>query len=47
MVDLDAPAGRLFVLGTASFSVLGYEHNLAEPVIRVWNETGHVEGHQS
>jgi hypothetical protein len=32
------------VLSTASLSVLGYEHNLAEPVIRLWNETRHVEG---
>ena len=24
-------------------SVLGYEHNLAEPAIRLWNETRHLE----
>jgi probable phosphoglycerate mutase len=39
----DAPAGRYFLLGTASLSALGYEHNLAEPAIRLWNETRHVE----
>ena len=39
---LDAAAGRCFVLGTAALSILGYEHNLAEPVIRLWNDTRHV-----
>ena len=43
-LDLEPAAGRHFVLSTASLSVLGYEHNLAEPVIRLWNETRHVEG---
>lgn len=33
----DASVGRLFVLETGSISVLGYEHNLSEPVIRLWN----------
>ena len=33
----DASVGRMFVLETGSISVLGYEHNLAEPVIRLWN----------
>jgi broad specificity phosphatase PhoE len=31
-------AGRLFVLGTASLSVMGYEHDRSEPVIRLWGE---------
>jgi probable phosphoglycerate mutase len=31
-------AGRHFLLGTASLSALGYEHNRSEPVIRLWNE---------
>jgi probable phosphoglycerate mutase len=30
--------GARFVLDTASVSVLGYEHDLTEPVIRRWNE---------
>lgn len=30
--------GMLFVLDTASVSVLGYEHDLTEPVIRKWNQ---------
>lgn len=39
------PSGmRYFVLGTASLSILGYEHDLTEPVIRLWNDTSHVKG---
>jgi broad specificity phosphatase PhoE len=34
--------GRYFMLGTASLSALGYEHDLSRPVIRLWNETRHV-----
>ena len=30
--------GRHFVLDTASISVLGYEHDRTEPVIRRWNQ---------
>jgi probable phosphoglycerate mutase len=33
---------RSFMLSTASLSALGYEHDLARPVIRLWNETQHV-----
>ena len=29
--------GRLFVLGTASVSILGYEHDKNEPVLSLWN----------
>ncbi len=42
-LGLDAAAGRYFLLGTASLSALGYEHDQAEPAIRLWNETRHVE----
>jgi broad specificity phosphatase PhoE len=42
-LGLEAGAGTCFVLGTASLSVLGYEHDLSEPVIRLWNDTGHLE----
>jgi probable phosphoglycerate mutase len=42
-LGLDAAAGRYFLLGTASLSVLGYEHhNRSEPVIQLWNDTAHV-----
>jgi broad specificity phosphatase PhoE len=34
---------RYFMLSTASLSALGYEGSLARPVIRLWNETRHVE----
>jgi len=30
--------GALLVLDTASLSILGYEHDLTEPVIRRWNQ---------
>ena len=43
-LGLDADAGRLFTLDTASLSILGYEHDQSEPAIRLWNDTGHVEG---
>jgi probable phosphoglycerate mutase len=33
---------RSFMLSTASLSALGYEHDLARPVIRLWNETHHL-----
>jgi len=41
-LGLDAAFGRYFVLSTASVSALGYEHNLSEPVIRLWDDTRHV-----
>jgi len=34
--------GSHFFLTTASLSALGYEHNLNEPVIRLWNDDHHV-----
>jgi probable phosphoglycerate mutase len=42
-LGLEAAAGRYFLLGTSSLSILGYEHNLAEPAIRLWNETHQPE----
>src|SRR5712691_3476779 len=41
-LGLDAAIGRYFLLSTASLSALGYEHNLSEPVIRLWDDTRHV-----
>jgi broad specificity phosphatase PhoE len=34
--------GANLMLGTASLSMLGYEHNLAHPAIRLWNDMSHV-----
>jgi broad specificity phosphatase PhoE len=42
-LGLDAAAGAYFILGTASLSSLGYEHDRTEPAIRLWNDTHHVE----
>jgi probable phosphoglycerate mutase len=41
-LGLEPAAGRFFLLSTASLSELGYEHNLSEPAIRLWNDTRHV-----
>ena len=35
-------ASRYLLLSTASLSALGYEHNLSEPAIRLWNDDHHV-----
>ena len=35
-------AGKYFLLSTASLSALGFEHNLSQPVIRLWNDDHHV-----
>ncbi|MGO7671148.1 histidine phosphatase family protein [Rhizobium ruizarguesonis] len=37
-LGLPPEGGSRFVLDTASISVLGYEHDLTEPVIRRWNQ---------
>ena len=34
---------RFFLLSTASLSALGYDQEPSRPVIRLWNETRHVE----
>ena len=41
---LGLPAGdaRLLLLSTAALSILGYEHALNEPAIRLWNDDRHV-----
>ena len=42
-LGLEPGAGRFFLLSTASLSALGYEHDLTQPVIRVWDDTCHVD----
>jgi len=37
-------AGDFFLLNTASLSVLSYEHELSQPAVQLWNDTGHVVG---
>jgi broad specificity phosphatase PhoE len=39
-LGLEPGAGRYFLLATASLSVLGYEHNRSQPVIRLWDDAG-------
>ncbi|KAA3515563.1 histidine phosphatase family protein [Agrobacterium rosae] len=38
-LGLGAEAGSFFILDTTSISILGYEHNMQEPVVRSWNQT--------
>ena len=37
-LGLPPGGGRYLVLGTASLSALGYEHDTTEPVVKFWNE---------
>ena len=41
-LGLGPDQGRYLVLTTASLSSLSYEHNPSEPVIRLWNDTTHL-----
>ena len=42
-IGLDGTGGQHFVLGTTALSAFGYEHNnIAERVIRLWNDTRHM-----
>jgi len=40
-LGLEPGAGRYFLLGTASLSAVGYEHDRSEPAIHLWNEIPH------
>jgi probable phosphoglycerate mutase len=40
-LGLDASGGRFLLLFTAALSIVGYEHNKTEPVLRVWNDCRH------
>lgn len=42
-LGLPSADGRLLLLTTASLSILGYEHNRNEPVLRLWNDDRHVQ----
>jgi probable phosphoglycerate mutase len=42
-LGLEPAGGRFFYLGTATLSIVGYEHNNPEePVVRLWNDSRHV-----
>lgn len=41
-LGLEPATGRLFVLKTASLSALGYENELSEPVIWLWDDANHA-----
>jgi probable phosphoglycerate mutase len=42
-LGLPVSDARLLLLTTASLSILGYEHNFGEPVLRLWNDDRHVQ----
>jgi probable phosphoglycerate mutase len=39
-LGLESTAGQHFYLGTAALSIVGYNHDLHDPVIRLWNDCG-------
>ena len=41
-LGVEPAGGKYLVLNTASLSALGYEHNLSQPVIRLWDDNHHV-----
>lgn len=42
-LEIDPTAGRNFLLGTAAVCVLGYDHDLQEPAVHLWNDQRHLE----
>jgi broad specificity phosphatase PhoE len=49
-LGLPAADGRLFALGTASLSAVGYEHATDDPAILLWNDDRHLircQSHES
>jgi len=40
-LGLEPSAGRYFMLSTASLSALGYENDLSQPAIQLWNNLHH------
>ena len=45
-LGLPADNARYLYLTTASLSILGYHHDLDEPVIRLWNDARHIKAVQ-
>ena len=41
-MGFDAENAMHFVLSTASLSILGYEHNLDDPALLLWNDSHHL-----
>ena len=41
-IGLEPYEAKSLMLNTASLSVLGYEHNLEQPAITLWNDTNHL-----
>jgi len=42
-IKSDPAMGRHLYLSTASLSIVGYDHNKSEPIIRLWNDTSHLQ----
>ena len=42
-LGMPAGFGAMLVLQTATLSILGYEHDLTEPAIRLWNDDSHLD----
>lgn len=43
-LGLDGVVGRYLLLDTAALSILGHQHDLTEPIIRLWNDSRPVSG---
>jgi probable phosphoglycerate mutase len=41
-IGLETALGRNLLLGTATVSILGYDHNRDEPAVRLWNDDSHL-----
>ena len=41
-IGIEPYEARSLMLSTGSLSVLGYEHNFEQPVIKLWNDTNHL-----
>jgi probable phosphoglycerate mutase len=41
-LGLPAADAQRFWLGTGAVSILGYEHDFDDPVIRLWNDDRHA-----